>query len=117
MEWHQTDHLMRLSVTLPGGDSIPLQFDVSEAANTVAYYAWDNNPPASGQYSFTVTDPDGNAGTLVEDFTYNPLDIPDADSLTPSNKNPVSEYITATYDNIEVNGSLYDDFDDLHHHR
>ena len=66
--------------------------------------------PARGVYTFTVTDPDGNSGSAVDTLVVNSLDAPDEDSFTPSLKNPTAKTITATFDNVEVNGVPYDDF-------
>ena len=74
------------------------------------YDFWQAGSPQAGDYTFTVTDPEGNTGTHVDTLVVNPLEVPDEESLTPSLKNPTVESITATFDNVWVNGSLYEDF-------
>ena len=74
------------------------------------YSLWLESAPPPGVYTFTVTDPDGNSGSAVDTLVVNSLDAPDEDSFTPSLKNPTAKTITATFDNVEVNGVPYDDF-------
>ena len=88
-----------------------MYFVRSFGPTSAGYEFWDGNPPPDGTYTFTVTDPDGNSGSVAEVFDFDPLETPDTDSITPSLKNPVNEHITATFDNVLVNGVLYDDFD------
>ena len=64
--------------------------------------------PPSGNYTITVTDPAGRTGTITDYLNVNVLSPPDAASITPNSRN---EYITSRFDNVYVNGSLYDDFD------
>ena len=62
------------------------------------------NPAPPGNYTFTVTDPDGNVGTMVDDLVVSPLDPPDVSTLSPS---LAGEQITAYFDNVYVNGSPF----------
>jgi hypothetical protein len=104
-----------LTVTAPDGFNFPdgqhvktVGFDFPDGP-TAGYY-WlhvGGETPASGEYTYTVTDPEGNQTTFVEQVDVNPLNGPDETSLTPSN---IDEYITATFDNVYVNGQLYETF-------
>ena len=103
-----------VQVTLPGGGGTQtMHFDYADSSKVVAYYFWDENPISPGQhtYAYRVTDPDGNVGTLTETFDYNPLPLPDENSITP---NVRADRITATVDNIyirkEAGLKLYEDF-------
>jgi len=104
-----------VEVTFPGGSpTYEMEFGGYVSA-TVGYYRyWLNlggSPATPGTYTITVTDPDGNVATPTDDLVVQTLDPPDETSFTPSNYNPVQENITATFDNVYVNGSLYDNFD------
>jgi len=82
----------------------------STGDTTSAYYSGgepSSYSPTAGDYTFTVTDPDGNTGTYVDTLELAPLDPPDEDSFTLSRK---GETITAFWDNVYVNGRLYEDF-------
>ncbi len=67
----------------------------------------EGGTPVSGEYTFTVTDPEGNVATFVEQVDVSPLSGPDEASLTPSN---IDEHITATFDNVYVNDQPYETF-------
>ena len=102
----------QVEVTLPGGGGThAMVHDRTDGPNVVAYSYWSDAPPQSGTYTFRVTDPDGNVGTLVENFNYGPLPLPDESFITPNVRN---ERITATFDNIYVRKDgaleLYEDF-------
>ena len=106
-----------VTVTLPNGVTFPdgtsqrqMQISKTISPTSAEYYVGIDMAPQTGDYTFTVTDPDGNVGTYVERLDVNSLEPPDENSLTPSLKNPVAETITATFDNVLVNGTLYDDF-------
>ena len=98
-----------VTVTFPGGSpTYELNdFYYSGSATEGGYDFFMNGTPPSGTYTFTVTDPDGNQSTYQEELVVNPLSPPDETSITPGNQ---SEYITATFDNVLVNGAPYDDF-------
>ncbi len=105
----------QVTVTYPDGVTTrSLQYDVSDGPNAGWYSVYVNDggtPPPAGEYVFTVTDPDGNTGTGSDTLVVDPLPAPDETTITPSLLNPSQEYITATFDNVYVNGALYDDFD------
>ena len=104
-----------LKVTPPDGTTFPdgtnekyASFDGSAGPKSCYYWLYvGGGIPASGDYTFTVTDIDGNQTSFVEKVSVNPLSSPNEDSITPSN---VQQYITATFDNVYVNGLLYETF-------
>ena len=63
--------------------------------------------PPSGTYTFTVSGPDGPAAVFTENFNSAPVNPIDKNSISPTLKD---EFITAAFDNVYVNGALYDDF-------
>ncbi len=113
-----------LSVTFPDGTTtVPMYastlnskaylFDEKQirTATRVFYQGYvdlQGNPAPPGTYTFTVTDPDGKVGTMVDDLVVSPLDPPDVSTLSPS---LAGEQITAFFDDVYVNGALFDDFD------
>ena len=102
-------------VTLERPDSqiFDLQYQYADSG-AVAYYStyidYGAGTPATGDYVFTVADPDGNTGTVTDTLEGAILDPPDGMSITPTLQNPVAESISASFDNIAVNGAAYDDF-------
>ncbi|WP_372682051.1 LamG-like jellyroll fold domain-containing protein, partial [Desulfosarcina sp.] len=97
-----------VTVQLEGDPTVyPMDFVRSYGPTSAGYEIWDGNPPPSGNYTFTVTDPDGHSATIVEAYNPTTLSPIDRESITPTLKD---EFITATFDNIMVNGSAYDDF-------
>ena len=106
-----------VTVTMPDATIYQMNFDGSESATVGSYYYGIDigaEAPAPGveNITFTVTDVDGNTGTIIDTLTINPLAPPDESSFTPSNTNPVQEHITASFDNVYINGEpeLYEDF-------
>ncbi len=102
----------QVSVSLPDGSSVDLNFD-SSSDNQTAYY-WGSGPvPESpdGIYTFTVTDLENRSATTTDTLIANPLAPVDPAQLRPSLYNPVQEYIHAVFDDVKVNGVLYDAFD------
>ena len=105
-----------LMVTPPEGNTFPDGTDVKYAsfdgaAGPTACYFWlhvGGGIPVSGEYTFTVTDPEDHSVSFVEQVDVNPLDGPDEASLTPSN---IDHFITAVFDDVYVNGQPYEDFD------
>jgi len=105
-----------LKVTPPDGETFPdgtsektAELDVSNGPTACYYWVYvDGGTPVSGEYTFTVTDPDGNQTSFVEQVDVNPLAAPDEASIEPGN---YDETITATFDNVRVNGVPYDNFD------
>ena len=105
-----SSHLVE--VTFPDGITVrQLEHIRATSPTSGEYDFWQEGFPQAGDYTFTVTDPDGNTGTYVDTLVVNPLDAPDEDSFTPSLKNPTSESLTATFDNVYVNGQPYENFD------
>jgi hypothetical protein len=99
-----------VTVRLPDGTiEGPFNFDYLTSPTSGYYWYAIENLASSGAYTFTVTDPDGNTGTLVEDFTKSTLNPIDTGSISPSN---VDHYITATFDNVYVKYSPIDDWVD-----
>ena len=102
----------QVSVSLPDGSSKSLNFD-SSSDNQTAYY-WGSGPmPESpdGTYTFTATDLEGRSATTSDTLAAPPLAPVDPAQLRPSLYNPVQEYIHAVFDDVKVNGVLYDAFD------
>jgi Leucine-rich repeat (LRR) protein len=104
-----------VSAATPDGRVVQLGYDGRES-DTIAYY-WGTldlggNPANAipGNYTFTVKDPEGNVGTFIDNLNVSALEAPDQNSFTPSLKNPVAERLNVTYDNVFINGQLYDDF-------
>ncbi len=103
-----------VQVEYPDHSAHALEF-VRPAGPNAGYYEFFHSIfPAAGTYTFTVTDFDGNISEAVTDVLppdppqpVVPLAPPDPNSFTPNVKD---EYITATFDDIYVNGSLYDNF-------
>ena len=95
-----------VTVTTPNNNVWNLDFQY--ARGPVGYFGgWFVDLLETGTYTFTVTDPEGNVATVEDVLVVDPIAPPSEDSISPSN---MDEYITATFDNIFVNGSLYDDF-------
>ena len=72
------------------------------------YVSMNGNPVPAGDYTFTVTDPDGNVGTMVDTLEVNPLDAPAVNTIFPS---CMDDEIAAWFDNVYVNGQPFDDFE------
>ena len=95
-----------VTVTTPNNDTWDLGLNYARGA--VGYYGgWSGDFSQSGTYTFTVTDPDGNVTVVQDVLEANPIEPAAENSISPSN---LDEYITATFDNVYVNGSLYEDF-------
>ena len=76
-----------VTIEFPGGATYPLQFYSSVSPTVASFEVFVNlegNPPESGPYTFRVTDPDGNVGTVVDTLVADPLDPPDQTSFTSS---------------------------------
>ena len=101
-------HSVQVTFPAPGGQAYDLAFDGAINPTSAYYYTYVDGIPPSGTYTFTVTGPDGNPRVFSEDLNSAPLPPIDKNTITPTLKN---EFITATFDNIYVNGELYDDFD------
>jgi len=96
-----------------GGGFILIEPTDPVTAITVHIHTPDTYQPLQpGLYEFTVTDLlGGGTGRVTEELTPAILEPPAEDSLQPSLINPTEEYITASFDNVYVNGELYEDFD------
>jgi hypothetical protein len=98
-----------VTVTYPDGETTrDLGFSSSSGGRSAHYKGGWGEPPVPGDYTFTVTDPEGNTGTYVDALVVAPLDPPDENSFAPSLK---GETITSYWDNVFVNGALYETFD------
>ncbi|MCP3869654.1 MAG: carboxypeptidase regulatory-like domain-containing protein [Gammaproteobacteria bacterium] len=105
----------QVTITAPEGSNFPdgqhvkmMDFDNASAPDRANYWLWTGGGiPASGEYVFTVTDPDGNQTSFTEQVDIDPLNGPDEASLTPSN---IEHHINASFDNVHVNGQPYDTF-------
>ena len=53
----------------------------------------------------------GNVGVATDNLNVNPMPPPQENTLTPSLKFPIPEHMTAFFDNVYINGVLYEDFD------
>lgn len=104
----------QVTVQLQGDPTeYPMDFIRSYGPTSAGYELWDGNEPPSGTYIFTITDPDGHTATITETLDasdIDPLDPPDPNTITP---NLLSEHITASFDNVYVNGNptVFEDFD------
>ncbi len=97
-----------VTVRYPDNSTRRLNYSRGFSSTSVYYEFYESNRvPVSGDYVFTVTDPDGNPASRTEHLDYNPILPPAEDSIAPSVKN---EFITATFDNVYVNGALYENF-------
>jgi len=103
----------RVEVTFPDQETYQLSFDGRSGTTKGRYSLYRDleGPPAElGKYKFKITDPDGNIGIHEDILEGLPLNVPAMESLTPSLKNPVQEQITTAFDNVLVDGSLFEDF-------
>lgn len=97
-----------VTVTPPGSGPVNLSLDVISSPTSAYYSVYQGGLPPAGVYVFTVTDPDGNQSTISDTLTVNPLDPFDETSISPS---LINEAISASFDNVYVNGGAFDLFD------
>jgi len=98
-----------VTVEYPDGSIHTTSFVAPAAPNAGYYEFFDSEPSGSGPYTFRVTDLDGNeSAPVIDDVTADPLAPPNEESFSPNVKD---EFITATFDNVYVNGAPYEDFD------
>jgi hypothetical protein len=100
----------QVTVTYPDGTVGQIDFYGLNSPVSGNYWRYQGDVQP-GTYIFTATDPEGNTVTETDELEVNILDPLDSVSFTPTLKNPVEEFITARYDNVVVNGQLFDDFD------
>ncbi|RLD68230.1 MAG: hypothetical protein DRI98_12050 [Bacteroidetes bacterium] len=100
-------------VTATFPDSTVYQLELDSSDDGYYFGVGLEEPMAPGDYpiTFTVTDPDGNIATFVDTMTVIALSPPNENTLTPSNQYPIQQHITASFDDVYVNGVLYEDFD------
>ena len=110
-------------VVYPDGSTTrDLYFNYSTGPNSAIYNYWDDTVPTpipasfTGTYTYRVEEV-GNPSNYSEatDYLYvSPTGVPDESTFSPNFSSPQS--ITAYFDNVTVNGVLYDDlnsgFDD-----
>jgi hypothetical protein len=102
-----------VTVTFPDATQHDMYFVSSYGSTCAGYEFWDDISPPSGTYTFRVTDPDWNVATLTETLDpsdINPLAPPVENSITP---NLLTEHITASFDNVYINGNLTTAFEDF----
>jgi hypothetical protein len=85
----------QVSVSTPYG-LIKLNYNSSLSAFSAFYYAVIDAPSMGlsakpGDYIFTVTDPDGNSGTLTDTLIVNPLPLINLNSMTPTSGTSFSD--------------------------
>jgi hypothetical protein len=95
-----------VSVETPTGDGGELSFYWAQGARG-SYGYWADGYLEPGTYTFTVTDPDGNTATVQDVVEIDPIDPPIENAIFPSN---MDKTITTQFDNVYVNGDLYEDF-------
>jgi hypothetical protein len=105
-----------VTVTYPDATEKTLSFDYKSNDHTAGYYLWDGSIPQpinpatySGDYVFRVEDSNGDWSEVIDTVTVNPIDPPDDTTLQP-NYDTV-ETLTAYFDDVYINGVLFDDFD------
>jgi hypothetical protein len=105
-----------VKVTAPPGKTFPdgsserfARFDGSAGPKAADFWldVGGGSPVAAGEYTFTVTDLDGNFSSFSEQVDVAAMGTPDDTTLTPSN---LSHHITATFDNVFVNGAVFETF-------
>jgi TolB protein len=95
-------------VTLTGPDDNTVDMYFSYAYGDKARFSyWSDDYPQGGTYTITVTDPEGNVASVQEELVVTPVSPTAESSISPSN---MDEFMTATFDNVEVNENPYDDF-------
>ncbi len=70
----------QVSVTY-NGNTYPLNFQYSDSSVSGFYQLWRNEPVSSGDFVFTVTDPDGNPATVTDKVVVDILQAPDESSF------------------------------------
>jgi uncharacterized protein (TIGR02145 family) len=105
-----------VTVTYPDATVKTLSFNYKSDDHTAGYNFWDGSIPQpinpatySGDYVFRVEDSNGDWSEVIDTVTVNPINPPDETTFQP-NYDTV-ETLTAYFDDVYVNGVLFDDFD------
>jgi len=105
-----------VTVTYPNGMSQHLWFVEKRDPNSAIYELWDSDIPQpidtgtySGDYVYRVMDPNGDWSEATDELFIDLVDVADETTFAPGFGTPHS--ITALFDDVGVNGSLYDDFE------
>ncbi|MCF8076734.1 MAG: fibronectin type III domain-containing protein [Desulfotignum sp.] len=104
-----------VTVTYPDATVKTLSLDNKYNDHTAGYYLWDGSIPQpipaiySGDYVFRVEDSNGDWSEVIDTVTVNPINPPDETTFQP-NYDTV-ETLTAYFDDVYINGVLFDDFD------
>ena len=100
-----------INVLFPGAATPEtLDFDGAQNATTASYSKYFPGDALPGNYLFTVTDPDWRTNTLTDNLVVNAIEPVMEPTLKPSLINPVVESLSATFDNVVVDGVPYEDF-------
>ncbi len=97
-----------VTVTFPDGTSVPLNFSSSYGDTSAGFEYWSylkGEPFQAGDYTFTVTDAEGNVATAVDTLVVSPLPPPDANSFIPANNSVVAD-TTPTFTWSPVPGAV-----------
>jgi hypothetical protein len=106
-----------VTVTYPNGGPIKdLEFAGTRDAYSAYYELWDdeltqpiNSGTYNGTYTYLVTDLAGNWSDASDGLTVATIAPPDETTFSPGFNTLRS--ISASFDNVNVNGALYDDFE------
>jgi hypothetical protein len=72
------ENIESVTATFPDGATIPLELDYNESSTCGIYYAEDFGLPiASGDYTITVENLDGNTHSVTDTLDVNPIGYPD----------------------------------------
>ncbi|MCD4736114.1 MAG: hypothetical protein K8R53_08735 [Bacteroidales bacterium] len=100
-----------VTVTYPDLSTDTLWFDYKKNDYAAVYFMYDNNSPIlSGDYVYRVTDVNTSEwGEMTDNITFDPVNPPDETSFSPGFSTTTN--LAAHFDNVYVNGVLYDDFE------
>jgi len=100
-----------VTVTYPDSTTDTLWFNYKKNDHAAVYSLWDNNYSIlSGNYVYQVTDVNTSEwGEMTDNLTFDPVNPPDETSFSPGFDITIN--LTAHFDNVYVNGVLYDDFE------
>lgn len=104
-----------VTVTYPDSSVHTLNFISKKDDHTANYELFDNTIPQpidaayySGTYTFRVEDSNGDWSEFSDDLVIDPINPPDETTFLPNFS--TVETLTAHFDDVYVNGSLWDDF-------